>query len=177
MFNANNRPGQLFQNHYRRVMQRKGSAVVLGEVLAFDMLGTATETAAGQGVFGATGLDVQDAIFHNAVPVAEGNLDGLMLLVTDLLSGAGADNTEIVGCICGQRIQALVNGGTIDIVVGDRLSTVAASTTLLSMTTTEIVDTRSLGYALEGHTADTNVLKDVVWWGGLPFSGLRGTTP
>ena len=169
MFNVNNRPGQFFQQHKRRVMNRKGSAVELGETLSIDMLGTATETAAGEGVGGITGLDVQDAIFHNVLATAAANLDGIHCIVTSLLSGAGADNVEIEVTLCGQRVQALVEG-TVAIVIGDRLVNVVTETMLKKLTaSTDGADFRADAYALEAHAAATEVLIDVIYFGGMPY--------
>lgn len=169
MFNPNNRPGQFFQTHKRRVMNRSAATVAVGDVLSIDMLGTATETAAGQGVGGITGLDVQDAIFHNAVAVAAGNIDGLTVVVTSLLSGAGVDNTEVEVALCGQRVQVECEGTT-DIVVGDKLIAVAAQTYLVIHAAGSLA--KVCGYALEGQTSATPAKIDVCFFGGAPGPGV-----
>ena len=168
MLNPINRAGQWFQTHKRRVMNRTGTTLVLGDIAALDTLGTATETAAGQGVFGVTGLDVQDAIFHNIVAVAAGNIDGPLVVVTGLLSGAGVDNTEVEVTLCSQRVQARVDGDTTDVAVGDRLEAVAAADNLRKLTVgPSIADSHPVAYALEANTGAI-ALKDVCFFGGLP---------
>ena len=162
MFNANNRPGQFYQTHKRRMMNRNGAAVVVGSVLAVDILGTATETAAGVGVGGVTGLDVQDAIFHNAVQNVTGNLWGPKVVVTSLLSGAGADNTELEVALCGQRVPCLVDG-TSDIAVGDPL--IAANTTDALIVAAQAAASSIVAIALQAYTDTTEVVKDVIFFG------------
>ena len=172
MFNANNRPGQLFQTHKRRVMNRSAATVAVGDVLALDMLGTATETAAGQGVGGITGLDLADAIFHNAVAVATGNADGLIVVVKSLLSGSGADNTEVEVALCSQRIGVLCEGTT-DVVIGDRLIPVAGQVYLV--TNAQAATAHTVAYALEGQTSATPAVVDVCFFGGVPCNTIDDT--
>lgn len=172
MFNVNNRPGQLFQTHKRRVMNRGGAtAVAVGDIMAFDMLGTATETAAGQGVGGVTGLDVQDAIFHNVVAVAAGNADGLICVVSNLLSGGGEDNTEIEVTLCGQRVQCDVDA-TSAIAIGDRLIPVAAARHLV--TNAQAATAHTVAYALEAVASGTDTI-DCIFFGGLPCNTIDDT--
>jgi len=170
MFNPNNRAGQWFQQHRRRVMNRVGAAVVVGDVLALDMLGTNAATAAGDGVAQDGTLDVQDAIYHNVVPVAAGNIDGFTVVVTSLLSGAGADDTEIEVALCGQRLQCLVDGDAVDIAVGDSLIPLAANDWLVKMAAAGEIPV--VAYALEAATAASTLI-DVTFFGGMPktFSG------
>ena len=176
MFNINNRAGQFFQHHKRRVVNRTGADFELGDICALDMLGTATETAAGEGVGGVTGLDLADAIFHNVVALAAGNIDGILCLVTGLLSGAGADNVEVEVTLCAQRVQARCSG-SVDIVVGDRLLAAVATDNLIKLTTsTDGADVQAIAYALEAYTDAAVALKDVCFFGALPAVGAGGVT-
>lgn len=170
MFNPNNRAGQWFQRHRRRVMNRTGAVAVVGDVLALDMLGTDAATAAGDGVAQDGTLDVQDAIYHNVVAVAAGNIDGLSVIVISLLSGAGADNTELEVALCDQRIQCQVNGNSVNIAVGDSLIPVAASDALVKLAAAGEIP--AVAYALEASTTDADLI-DVTFFGGMPktFSG------
>ena len=172
MFNPNNRAGQWFQTHKRRVMNRGGStAVAVGDVLALDMIGTAAETAAGEGVAGVTGLDVQDAIFHNVIEVAAANADGFIVVVSNLLSGAGAEDTEIEVTLCGQRVQCDLDGATA-VVIGDRLIAVAAARHLV--TNAQAATAHTVAYALEALASGTGTL-DVVFFGGMPCNTIDDT--
>ncbi len=176
MFNINNRPGQFFQQHKRRVMWRETAALELGDICSIDMLGTEAETAAGEGVGGITGLDVQDAIFHNAVAVAAGNIDGILLVVTSLLSGGGAQDTEVEVTLCGQRVPARVAGG-VDVVIGDRLLCVVDTDNLVKLTTsTDGADVQAIAYALEAYTDAAVILQDVIFFGAMPAVGAGGVT-
>ncbi len=170
MFNINNRPGQFFQHHKRRMVNRTGSDLAIGDLLSIDMLGTATETAAGEGVGGITGLDVQDAIFHNAVLSAAANIDGIHVLVSGLLSGAGADDVEFEATLCAQRVQARVNG-TVDVLIGDRLFNESGQTDLTKLTAdVDAEDFKADAYALEARTDNSVGLMDVIFFGGMPYA-------
>ncbi len=170
MFNINNRPGQFFQQHKRRVVNRTDGVVTVGGVYAIDIRATpAAETALFEGVGGITGLDLQDAYFHNIDLVDVTTLNGLIVVITGLLSGAGADNTEVEVTLCGQRIQVEVDG-TADVLIGDYLVPVAAANHLVTQGG-GAADEHAVGIALQGHTDATQVLIDAVFTGGMPMSG------
>lgn len=171
MFNINNRAGQVFTTHKRRVMNRTAATVAIGDVVAFDML--ATDADITKGVGGGTGLDKQDGIFHNVVAVAAGNKDGLIAVVSGLLSGAGKDNTEIEVTLLGQRVKCKVNSTT-DIAIGDRLKPVAADDHLVKLAAAA-ADERAVAYALEARTTDDEGTIDVTFFGGVPFAGALGS--
>ena len=171
MFNVNNRPGQFYQQHKRRVMNRTGGDITLSGVYAIDILASPTaETTAGEGVGGITGLDLQDAYFHNIDDVHASTLNGLLVVVTSLLSGGGSNDTEVEVTLCGQRIPCEVNGGTVDVIIGDMLVGVAGANHLVSQGD-GAVDEKVVALALESHTADTQVIIDVIFFGALPMTG------
>jgi len=96
----------------RRVVNRGGAtAVAIGDLMCFDLTAGETETAAGQGVNGLTGLNVNDALWQNVInPTApSGVLTNAYCVVTSLLTGAGADNTDIEVAVSG-IITAAVQG-------------------------------------------------------------------
>lgn len=172
MFIDNARPGQLLRTQKLRVMNRTGGTRAIGDVVALDMTAAETETSNGQGVGGATGLDVQDAIFQNVVGVAAANKDGIVGVVSNLLSGAGADNTEMEITLLSQRVQCEVESTT-DIAKGDRLYP-DASQTYLKKLASAAADQRAVAYALEARTANDAGLIDVCFFGGLPYAGGNG---
>ncbi len=110
MFINNSRPGQIpFKEQKMRVVNRCGAtALALGDVVAFDVDASDADTKALNGV-GGTVATLTEAMFHNVVQVGAAPLNAIVAVVTNLLSGAGADNTEIEVQISG-RCQAKVGG-------------------------------------------------------------------
>jgi hypothetical protein len=87
-----------------RVRNRGGAtAVAIGDIMAFDLTAGQSETAAGEGPGGLTGLPVDDAVWLNIIDptVPAALLGNVYCVVTDLLDGAGADNTEVVVTVQG----------------------------------------------------------------------------
>jgi len=158
------RPGQFYANARNRVVNRTGSAVTIGEIVALDSAAAQSETAAGQGVGGATGLDVPDAIFQNAVTVAAGNKDFIIGVVVDLL-GDGSDNSDIEIQVLGQRVACDVNG---TIAAGDRLM---PTTTNKLIALTSASDNRCVGIALEANASGDGQI-DCLFCGINPFVTL-----
>ena len=111
MFISNTRPGQQpLENIKRRVMNRAGAtALVVGDVLSFDLDVSAAETAALTGVGGNTLSTLLSAMFSNVVEVGAAPDNAWIVVVTDLLDGAGADNTEIEVQFVGE-VQAKIGG-------------------------------------------------------------------
>jgi len=111
MFQGTNRPGQQpFENKRLRVVNRGGAtALVVGDLMAVDIDASDAATQALSGVGGVTLAGLEEAVFHNIVNVAAGPLIGLVGVVTSLLSGAGADDTEVEIQISG-RVTAKVGG-------------------------------------------------------------------
>jgi len=111
MFTNVNRPGQNpFEAKKLRVVNRGGTtALVVGDVMALDLDASDAATQAFSGVGGVTLTNTQEACFHNIVDVGAEPLTGLVCVVTDLLSGAGADNTEVEVQISGV-VKAKVGG-------------------------------------------------------------------
>ena len=165
MFTTMQRPGQLYGTFKNRAVNRTGSAVAIGDVLALDMNGAQTETQNGNGVGGATGLDEADAVFQNAVTVAAGNKDGILGVVTSLLDGAGADNSDIELTFVKQRVEAKVNG---TLAVGDRLM---PTTTNRLIALTSASDNRAVAVALEDNASGDGAI-DVLFCGLIPFTSL-----
>lgn len=111
MYSTNNRPGQIpFVNQKMRVVNRCGAtAVALGDVVAFDVDASDAATQALSGVGGSTLASLTEAMFHNVVQPGAAPLNAMIAVVTSLLSGGGADDTEIEVQISG-RVQAKVGG-------------------------------------------------------------------
>lgn len=172
MLNVNNRPGQFYTFHKRRVMNRSGGSVSVGDVLALDLQAAETETSDGNGVGNEDNLDVQDAVFHNAVAVATANIMNPIVVVTGLLSGEGGDDTEIEVGLCFQRRQVLVES-TSDISRGDQLKPTNGESYLVVRSGGDAE--RAVAYALEDRSSDDTGLIDACFWGGLPFAGATGT--
>lgn len=102
----------VFQKITWRVRNRGGAtAVAVGDLMAFDLTSSQSETTAGEGPGGITGLPVNDAIWVNVIDptVPATVLTNCYCIVTDLLDGAGADNSEIEVCVQGV-VQAEING-------------------------------------------------------------------
>lgn len=171
MFQQNSRPGDIYITKKARVMNRSGAAVAVGDVLALDMLGTDASTAAKAGVGGVTLGNVYEAIFHNAVAVAAGNIDGILCVVSSLLGNGGADDTQIEVTLMSQIVDCEVYGDT-DIAIGDRLAPVAAQTYLVKLT--DAADTRGIAFALEAYTDAAAVVKKVCFFGGVLAASLLG---
>ncbi len=111
-YTSNNRPGQLpFGTKKVRVVNRGGTtALALGDVMAFDLDASQTETKAFKGVGGVVLASTKEAVWHNIVDVGTaGTLNQFICVVSSLLSGAGADNTEVEVTISGE-VQASVYG-------------------------------------------------------------------
>lgn len=111
MYISNNRPNQ---NPYEvkklRVMNRGGAtALALGDVMALDLDASATETQANEGVGGDTDT-LEQAMFGNIVEVGAAPDNAIIVVVTDLLAGAGADNTEVEVQLAGPVLAKV--GGT-----------------------------------------------------------------
>lgn len=111
MFISNTRPGQNpLENIKRRVMNRCGStALKIGDVVAFDLDASATETQNLKGVRGETVQTLATAMFSNVVEVGAAPVNAWVAVVVDLLDGDGADNTEVEVQLCGE-VQAKVGG-------------------------------------------------------------------
>lgn len=109
MFLQNNKAGQVpFVNKKVRAVNRCGATVALGDVLALDLEARDAATAAGTGLSGAS-VGVDAARFQNAVAVAATNRNGIIGVVTSLLSGGGADDTEVELTIYG-LVDAKIGG-------------------------------------------------------------------
>ena len=111
MFQTSNRPGQQpFEAKKIRVVNRGGAtALVVGDLMAVDIDASDAATIALAGVGGVTLAGLEEAIFHNIVNVAAGPLIGLVGVVTNLISGTGADDQEVEIQISG-RVTAKVGG-------------------------------------------------------------------
>lgn len=111
MYNTMNRPGQIpFENKKMRVVNRGGAtALKVGDVMAFDVDASQAETQALTGVGGITLASLTEAMFHNIINVGAAPQNALVCVVTNLLSGKGADNTEVEVQI-GGRVKAKVGG-------------------------------------------------------------------
>lgn len=110
MFISNARPGQIpWKEQKMRVVNRCGAtALKLGDVVALDLDASDADTQALNGVGGKVGT-LTEAMFHNVVEVGAAPVNALIGVVVNLLSGAGADNTEVEIQISG-RVQAKVGG-------------------------------------------------------------------
>ena len=113
MFVTGSRPGQdPFVVKKHRVINRGGStALVVGDVMTFDCAVSDAATIAKTGVGGETLGTPYEAIWHNIVDAGAetSRLNSICCVVTSLLSGAGADNTEVEVAICG-RVKAKCYG-------------------------------------------------------------------
>jgi len=110
MFISNSRPNQVpFEIKKLRVMNRCGAtALVVGDVVALDLDASDAATQALSGVGGTT-QTLREAMFGNVVPVAAAPVNALIAVVTNLLAGAGADDTEVEVQIAGE-VTAKVGG-------------------------------------------------------------------
>ena len=97
MFNTSNRPGQQpFENKKIRAVNRCGTtALVLGQVVCFDLDASDAATQALSGVGGITLPSLVEAVWHNVVQPGAAPINAVCGVVTSLLSGAGADNTQV----------------------------------------------------------------------------------
>lgn len=111
MFISSSRPGQIpFKSQKMRVVNRAGAtALAVGDVVAFDVDASDAATQALSGVGSITLSSLTEAMFHNVVNVGAAPLNAMIAVVTNLLSGAGADNTEIEVQISG-RVKAKTGG-------------------------------------------------------------------
>lgn len=103
MYTSMSKAGQSpFEVKKLRVMNRCGAtALVLGDVVALDLDASQAETKALSGPGGATLSTLTEAMFANVVELAAAPVNALVGVVTDLLAGAGADNTEVEIAISG----------------------------------------------------------------------------
>jgi hypothetical protein len=134
-----------FAAEYVYLYNRTGGATVVGGVYAIDVSRVQAEST-----------DAASAM-SNATPVAAANIDGILVIADQIV----ADN-EIGRFIVNGPALALVDGGTTDVLVGDKLIAAAASTSLVkSGATTDVVH----AIAIDGNTG-TAALKTVYWLGG-----------
>lgn len=115
MYISNARPNQpLYEKVKRRVINRTGTVLAVGDVVAFDTDASDAATQALQGV-GGTVDSLIDAMFGNVVLVAAGTRLKEVCVVTDLLtnensaSTAGADDTEVEVQVSGE-VEARIGG-------------------------------------------------------------------
>ncbi len=103
MYIHNNRPGQCpFETKIVRVVNRGGAtALVIGDVMAFDLDDADAATQALAGVGGITLATLAEAVWHNIIHVAAAPANAIVCAVQSLLSGAGADNTEVAVAVSG----------------------------------------------------------------------------
>lgn len=154
-------------------VNRTGAAVALGDIVALDLAAGQSETAAGQGPGGVTGLPVPDAIFCNVIVPANQatNVGQIFGVVIDLGSQSGADDTDVMVQFNG-ACQAKVG------------SNVSARRTLLECATTEgdmnlITYSAATGLrpiAFSTGTADgssTETLCDVIFFGWTGITGVE----
>lgn len=111
MFITNSRPGQNpFKTQKMRVVNRCGAtALAIGDVVALDLDASDAATKALSGVGGVTLATLTEAMFHNVVQVGAAPLNAIVCVVTSLLSGNGADDTEVEVAVSGP-VQAKVGG-------------------------------------------------------------------
>lgn len=111
MFISNSRPGQPpVATYKKRVVNRCGAtALAIGDVVAFDHKATQTETRALAGVGGVLLSSLRDAMWSNIIEVGAAPANAIVAVVTSLLSGAGADNTEVEVAYSG-HVQAKIGG-------------------------------------------------------------------
>jgi len=111
MYISNARPGQPpYQKVQRRVMNRGGAtALVVGDVMAFDTDASDAATQALTGVKGNSVSTLIEAMYSNIVNVGAAPLNAEICVVVDLLDGAGADDTQVVVQVVGQ-VTAKVGG-------------------------------------------------------------------
>lgn len=103
MYTSSARPGQQpFETRKMRVMNRCGStALAVGDVVALDLDASDTATQNLQGVRSVTLSEIAEAVFANVVQLGAAPLNAIPVVVTDLLSGDGADDTEVEVAISG----------------------------------------------------------------------------
>lgn len=107
MFQNLSKAGFPFSRQTTRVINRCGAtALKVGDIVKLDIVATDTDTQEGGGPGNQAGsgdtanpspYSVQDAMYANVIPLAVVGEDVLQfpVIVTDLLGGAGADNTEV----------------------------------------------------------------------------------
>lgn len=112
MYINSSRPGQIpFATKKHRAVNRCGAtALAVGDVVALDLDASDAATQALSGVGGITLASLTDAMFHNLVEVGAAPVNAIICVVTSLLSGAGADNTEVEVAIGGPCLAKV--GGT-----------------------------------------------------------------
>lgn len=124
------------QNNFKAapvvMFNRTGGNLVNGQLFAVDLLNTESET-------------VKSNILRNAVALSAGNLDGLVGVVQINDGRSVIADDESFDAIMEGPVLALVDGGTIDVLGGDKLTVAAAATSFTrSDATTDIVWARAL---------------------------------
>lgn len=111
MYTQASRPGQNpFERKRMRVVNRGGAtALQVGDVMALDLDASDAATQALAGVGGQTLASLTEAMFHNIVQPGAAPVNAIIVVVTDLLSGGGEDDTEVEVQISGP-VQAKVGG-------------------------------------------------------------------
>lgn len=111
MYIDNSRPGQQpFVGKRIRVVNRCGStALKVGDVVCLDLDASDAATQSKLGVGGVTLDTLTEAMFQNVVQPAASPVNGIVCVVTNLLSGGGADDTEVEVQI-GGVVEAKVGG-------------------------------------------------------------------
>lgn len=182
MFTNLLKAGGPFQNIDLRVVNRTGAGLTVGEVvqlmLNLDVDGGTTAEAKGGGPGQVTGTgtgiatgavdmfpyDQEDGVFCNIDDVAavSENVMRIFAVVTDLLDGGGADDSE-----CVVRLQGLVtvNATSANYDIGDSLQvTSAANTVSASVAAT---GQRPVGISLTEADSQTSIRAMFWGWFGL----------
>lgn len=176
MYTAASRPGQSpFQVKKHRAVNRGGStALVVGDLMAFDVGAGDAATQAKAGVGGITLATHGEAMWHNIVDAGAlaSNLNTICCVVTSLLSGAGADNTEVEVAVSG-IVPAKVGGtdwsGSDYLISGVQLTADLAGSSVRRMILAE--DGEGLGRigvvmdAIQTVTTTANDVYDVLFFG------------
>lgn len=160
-----------------RVVNRTAATVAVGDLVSFDITAGETETAAGQGPGGATGLPVNEAMWLNVITPAlqtagSGLLTTVYAIVIDLGDGAGADNTDIEVAVQGV-VTAAVQGTNFTRGLPLIASGTSANRNLILLA--DAAGNRALGMIMtpaDGSSAETTTTILFYGWGALMGDGL-----
>lgn len=135
------------------VMNRTGTTLVLGDLVMFDLHSTET----GDNII----VGDTNSVFTNViVPATLGLTHGFFGVVTDLKSGAGADNTEVEVCVRGIVDARVASATAVTAVL------IAANASDALDDTAGIAGQKILGIPLEASTAADTIL--------VLFDGIYG---
>jgi hypothetical protein len=169
MFTNLKQYGNPFQNVTLRVAVREATAVTVGQLMAFDTRSSVAETGNGDSPVDTGVLSLNNAIFSNIVDpfVSSGVTGGIYCVVTDLLDGAGAEDTQVEVTLQGV-VEA--DAASAAYTVGQLLKNTGTDSNRELIAHADVAGGRPIAMCLEAATTETPLVY-FYGWGGIIGGG------